>query len=295
MSWGLFKLNVIRKTGVINSNTVKTVAKVWAEEYDAAVKRGIDFINFESIQVGNKQIMETLFLVALLKGMSSPSDKFSLVNEFGNGVKAYWAGASMKPFPIPLIPAPGSIQNLIVNSNIVTNVGTWPMYPPIKPVSKQEILVDMFIIAALIHLFSIGGIIQTTSLYPSAPTPIPAPGIIPWTGYIVPPTIPIPNINYPSDDNTEPPVIEIPEADIITPPTNENGGDVDSNDGSNDGQDDGSNDGSNDGVSDTLGGNTSLQNVINVTLPDMSVDSFDVRAYIASFQQQLEDDGCCCD
>ena len=291
MSWGLFKLNVIRKTGVINSNTVKTVAKVWAEEYDAAVKRGIDFINFESIQVGNKQIMETLFLVALLKGMSSPSDKFSLVNEFGNGVKAYWAGASMKPFPIPLIPAPGSIQNLIVNSNIVTNVGTWPMYPPIKPVSKQEIMVDMFIIAALIHLFSIGGIIQTTSLYPSAPTPIPAPGVIPWTGYIVPPTIPIPNINYPSDDNTEPPVIEIPEADIITPPTNENGGDVDSNDGSNDGQDDGSND----GVSDTLGGNTSLQNVINVTLPDMSVDSFDVRAYIASFQQQLEDDGCCCD
>ena len=291
MSWGLFKLNVIRKTGVINSNTVKTVAKVWAEEYDAAVKRGIDFINFESIQVGNKQIMETLFFVALLKGMSSPSDKFSLVNEFGSGVKAYWAGASMKPFPIPLIPAPGSIQNLIVNSNIVTNVGTWPMYPPIKPVSKQEIMVDMFIIAALIHLFSIGGIIQTTSLYPSAPTPIPAPGIIPWTGYIVPPTIPIPNINYPSDDNTEPPVIEIPEADIITPPTNENGGDVDSNDGSNDGQDDGSND----GVSDTLGGNTSLQNVINVTLPDMSVDSFDVKAYIASFQQQLEDDGCCCD
>ena len=291
MSWGLFKLNVIRKTGVINSNTVKTVAKVWAEEYDAAVKRGIDFINFESIQVGNKQIMETLFFVALLKGMSSPSDKFSLVNEFGSGVKAYWAGASMKPFPIPLIPAPGSIQNLIVNSNIVSNVGTWPMYPPIKPASKQAIMVDMFIIAALIHLFSIGGIIQTTSLYPSAPSPIPAPGIIPWTGYIVPPTIPIPNINYPSDDNTEPPVIEIPEADIITPPTNENGGDVDSNDGSNDGQDDGSND----GVSDTLGGNTSLQNVINVTLPDMSVDSFDAKAYIASFQQQLEDDGCCCD
>ena len=292
MSWGLFKLNVIRKTGVINSNTVKTVAKVWAEEYDAAVKRGIDFINFESIQVGNKQIMETLFFVALLKGMSSPSDKFSLVNEFGSGVKAYWAGASMKPFPIPLIPAPGSIQNLIVNSNIVTNVGTWPMYPPIKPVSKQEILVDMFIIAALIHLFSIGGIIQTTSLYPSAPTPIPAPGIIPWTGYIVPPTIPIPNINYPSDDNTEPPVIEIPEVDILPPLTNVDGGDIDSNGGN--GSNGGTN-GANVNGGDLLNGNTSLQNVINVTLPDMSVDSFDAKAYIASFQQQLKDDGCCCD
>ena len=158
MSWGLFKANILRKTSVNNSNTVETVAKVWAEEYVAATNRGKDFLHFESIQTGNKELMESLFKVALLKGMSSPSDKFSLVNEFGNGVKAYWMGAQMKPFPIPLIPAPGSIQNIAVNSNIVSNVGTWPMYPPIKPVEKQETLIDMFILAALVHLFQSVGL-----------------------------------------------------------------------------------------------------------------------------------------
>ena len=70
MSWGLFKLNVLRKTSIINSNTVQTVAKVWAEEYDAAVKRGKDFVNFESVQTGNKQLMEALFTIALLKGIN---------------------------------------------------------------------------------------------------------------------------------------------------------------------------------------------------------------------------------
>jgi hypothetical protein len=294
MSWGLFKLNVLRKTSIINSNTVKTVAKVWAEEYDAAVKRGKDFINFESVQTGNKQLMETLFTVALLKGMSSPSDKFSLVNEFGNGVKAYWAGAQMKPFPIPLIPAPGSIQNLAVNSNVVVNVGVWPLYPPIKPVSKQIIMVDLFIIAALVHLFSIGGIIQTTSLYPSAPTPIPAPGVIPWTGYLVPPIIPIPNINFPSEDGSEPPVIEQPDgSDGYTSNIDGQSNETDNN--QTDGVDNGQTDGVDNGQTDFLNGDTSLQNVVSVTLPDMNVDSFDVKAYIASFQQQLEDDGCCCD
>jgi hypothetical protein len=277
MSWGLFKLNVLRKTSIINSNTVKTVAKVWAEEYDAAVKRGKDFINFESVQTGNKQLMETLFTVALLKGMSS-----------------YWAGAQMKPFPIPLIPAPGSIQNLAVNSNVVVNVGVWPLYPPIKPVSKQIIMVDLFIIAALVHLFSIGGIIQTTSLYPSAPTPIPAPGVIPWTGYLVPPIIPIPNINFPSEDGSEPPVIEQPDgSDGYTSNIDGQSNETDNN------QTDGVDNVQNDGVDNTqtefLNGNTSLQNVVSVSLPDMNVDSFDVKDYIASFQQQLEDDGCCCD
>ena len=294
MSWGLFKLNVLRKTSIINSNTVQTVAKVWAEEYDAAVKRGKDFINFESVQTGNKQLMEALFTIALLKGMASPSDKFSLVNEFGNGVKAYWAGAQMKPFPIPLIPAPGSIQNLVVNSNVVVNVGVWPLYPPIKPVSKQIIMVDLFIIAALVHLFSIGGIIQTTSLYPSAPTPIPAPGVIPWTGYLVPPIIPIPNINFPSEDGSEPPVIEQPDgSDGYTSNIDGQSNETDNN--QTDGVDNGQNDGVDNDQTDFLNGDTSLQNVLSVSLPDMNVDSFDVKAYIASFQQQLEDDGCCCD
>ena len=125
-------------------------------------------------------------------------------------------GAQMNPFPIPLIPAPGTIQNIVVNSNIATNPGTWPMYPPLKPASKQVIMVNMFILAATVHLFSVGGIIQTTSLYPSAPSPIPSPAIISWTAYLIPPNIPIPNINFPSSDGSEPPVLEQVVDDSVT-------------------------------------------------------------------------------
>jgi hypothetical protein len=291
MSWGLFKLNILRKTNIVNLNNIDNVAKIWASEYDSAVKRGRDFVNLESVQNGNKQLMETLFKVALLKGFTTPPGvDFNLSNEFGNGVKAYWAGAPMLQFPIPIIPAPGSIQNIIVNSNIAINVGTWPMYPPIGPVKRMETMIDMFILAAIIHLFSIGGIIQTTSLYPSAPSPIPAPGVIMWTGYLVPPAIPIPNINFPSEDGSEPAVVEQSDSDIMDELDllsiknknlkidtviifilqNDSGGNTSLDD-------------------------TSLQNVLNISLPDMNVESFDVNAYIANFQQQLEDDGCCCD
>ena len=267
MSWGLFKRNILRKTNP-NTNpslTVNEVATIWAEEYDAAVKRGKDFINFESIQRGNLDIMKTLFRVALLKGLATPpGQNFSLPNEFGNGVKAYWAGAQMNPFPIPIIPAPGTIQNLQVTSNIVSNVGVWPMYPPLKPARKQEIMVSMFILAAIVHLFSIGGFIQTVSLYPSAPSPIPGPAIIPWTGYLIPPVIPIPNINFPSEDGSEPPVIEQTD----NTPLNELGPTQEYEE-------------------DILDGDTSFENVVGTSLPDDIEDELDINKQIKEFKKQL--------
>ena len=219
MSWSLFKKNILRKTNPIKnpSLSIDTVATIWADEYDAVVKRGKDLLNLESVQTGNKELAKALFQIALLKGLATPPGvDFSLVNEFGNGVKGYWMGAQMNPFPIPLIPAPGTIQNIVVNSNIATNPGTWPMYPPLKPASKQVIMVNMFILAATVHLFSVGGIIQTTSLYPSAPSPVPAPAVISWTAYLIPPNIPIPNINFPSSDGSEPPVLEQVVDDSVT-------------------------------------------------------------------------------
>lgn len=219
MSWSLFKKNILRKTNPIKnpSLSIDTVATIWADEYDAVVKRGKDLLNLESIQTGNKDLAKAFFQIALLKGLATPpGTDFSLVNEFGNGVKGYWMGAQMNPFPIPLIPAPGTIQNIVVNSNIASNPGTWPMYPPLKPASKQVIMVNMFILAATVHLFSVGGIIQTTSLYPSAPSPVPAPAVISWTAYLIPPNIPIPNINFPSSDGSEPPVLEQVVDDSVT-------------------------------------------------------------------------------
>ncbi len=274
MSWSLFKLNILRQTKPSRNLDIEQVSTIWSDEYDAAVKRGKDFLNMESVQKGNKTLMKSLFKVALLKGLASPPGQdFSLVNEFGNGVRAYWAGAQMNPFPIPLIPAPGSIQNIVVNSNIVSNIGTWPMYPPLKPANKQEMMVNMFILAALIHLFSIGGIIQTTSLYPSAPTPIPAPGVIVWTGYLVPPTIPIPNINFPSEDGSEPGVIEQPDSDIVEELNNNN--DSDDNDVNSN-------------------NNPTLQDVIDETIPDDVIDE-ELENILPDFVSQLEMGGTKCE
>jgi len=182
----------------------------------------------------------------------------------------------MRPFPTPLIPAPGSIQNIQVNSNIVTNVGTWPIYPPIKPASKQIIMVNMFVLAAIVHLFSIGGFIQTTSLYPGAPTPVPAPGIISWTGYLIPPAIPIPNINFPSEDGSEPPVIEQPDGSSITDPIPEP--EVD--------------------INDLLGGNVAFDNVVDSTLPEDVIDEVgeeDINEILSDFKEQIKIGGTKCE
>jgi len=289
MSWSLFKLNVLRKTSPTGnpSLSINQVATIWSDEYDAAIKRGKDFINLESIQKGNKELMKSLFLIALLKGLATPPGKnFSLVNEFGNGVKAYWIGAQMSPFPIPLIPAPGSIQNIVVNSNIAINPGTWPIYPPLKPAKKQEIMINMFILAAVIHLFSVSGIIQTTSLYPAVPSPIPSPGVIPWTGYLVPPVIPRPNRNFPSEDESEATSIEESDSDIVDElneniSTNSDGSASDGNGG----------DGS---ASDGNGGDgTLLQDVIDETIPDDVIDK-ELENILPDFIKQLEMGGTKC-
>ena len=191
MSWSLFKQNILRKTNPTSGEkSIDDIANIWATEYDNAIKTGKDIVNLIAIQNGNTSVMESLFKLALTQGQNSSSSTFSLVSEFGNGVKAYWAGATMQLFPVPLIPAPGSIQNIAVNSNAVINPGVWTPQIPISPTNNSELIIDQFINAATLHLTTISGIIQTTSLYPSAPSPIPSPGVIPWTGYFVAPAIP---------------------------------------------------------------------------------------------------------
>ena len=125
MSWEIFKQNMLRTLN--NPDSLKdldTVADKWTKEYDAAVKRGFDTINQVTLKQGNTEIMKQLIKLALLKGQSSTTP-YDLVGEMGKGVQAYWGGAIMNEFPIPLIPAPGSIQNVSVVSNTVTTPGTW--------------------------------------------------------------------------------------------------------------------------------------------------------------------------
>jgi hypothetical protein len=185
MSWSIFKSNILRYASnpklIENSDMV---AEMYAREYDSAIKRGRDVINQISIQRGNYSAMESLFKVAFKSGNLSTAP-YNLIGALGNGILLYWTGATMNQFPIPLIPAPGSVQNLSVITNTVINAGVWPTLPPTPPTNTPSLFVDSFVLAATTHLSTISGIINTTSLYPSVPTPIPAPGVIPWSGYVV--------------------------------------------------------------------------------------------------------------
>ena len=130
MSWQIFKDNILRYANNPDAiQDIDTIAKVYAIEYDAAVKRGGDTLNKIAVKKGNVDAMTQLFKAALQKGLSSAAD-YDLVGEMGNGVLAYWGGAILNEFPIPTIPAPGSTINVSITSNLVNNVGTWQ--PPLS-------------------------------------------------------------------------------------------------------------------------------------------------------------------
>jgi hypothetical protein len=144
MSWDIFKRNVLRVMSNPNAiNDIDLVARTFAIEYDAAIRRGGDTVNGVAIKTGNIQSMEQIFKAALQKGLTS-TQPYDLVGEMGNGVLSYWTGATLNEFPFPIIPAVGSTQNIGVTSNVVTNPGVWApaiTLPPI-PQIEQEIPIE---------------------------------------------------------------------------------------------------------------------------------------------------------
>ena len=138
MSWKIFKDNIVRMSDNPDAiPDIDTVAKTYAREYEAAIKRGKDTIEGVSLQKGNVEILETLFKAALEKGLST-TPPYDLVGEMGKGVIAYWAGAIMNNFPNPKTLPPGAASNISVTSNIVIDPGQWN--PPIvqPPLSWPE-------------------------------------------------------------------------------------------------------------------------------------------------------------
>jgi hypothetical protein len=125
MGWDIFKQNILKYAN--NPDTLPdtaTVAWVWATEYDAAVKRGYDTVNLVSVKQGNVDLMTDLLKIALDGGLAS-KQPYDLVGAMGDAVKAYWSGAVLNEFPIPIIPAPGSTSNIATTANIVLNPGVW--------------------------------------------------------------------------------------------------------------------------------------------------------------------------
>lgn len=188
MSWKLFKVNMLmymnNPLGVV---TPVQFATKLATEYDSCMRRGGQLIGKESVLVGNLPLMLTLVTVGQAKAITKTQPgKHDFLADVGKAVEGYWTGATLQPFPIYPIPAPGSIQNLILNSGLVTNPGKWPKVPFEIPTKSCLTFIEAFVMFAKIHLFTLQGMFMTTSLYPSAPAPIPAPGVANWVGYMIP-------------------------------------------------------------------------------------------------------------
>ena len=139
MSWQLFKQNILavanRPEGIPD---IDTIARLYADEYDAAVKRGGDLLHGIPIANGNKLVMEQFFKLALQKGLTA-TGPYDLVGEMGNGVKAYWAAARMKTTgtrpgqPLPIVPPIPKVTS--IQTNVVLNNGIW--IPPIPTVNAN--------------------------------------------------------------------------------------------------------------------------------------------------------------
>jgi GH24 family phage-related lysozyme (muramidase) len=185
MSWVTFKQNIVRMSESPESiNNIDLVANTYAEEYDACIKRGMDIISMASVKKGNVEMMKTLFKFALQQGQVSPIP-YDLVGAMGGGVIAYWSSAALNEFPIPIIPAPGTVGNIGVYYNMVMTPGVWKPAFLIPPTTIPQTLVDIFIFYAQTHLATVTGFIITNSLYPPYATPGPA--ILNWTGYFIDP------------------------------------------------------------------------------------------------------------
>ena len=156
MSWGIFASNMKRYMANPAGITMNTFAKKLTTEYDSCIRRGIQGINLCSIQKGNTELMESLVLIALTKCLairSKPGQAITtspILKELGPAVKGYWTGATLNPFPIPPIPAPGAIQNIVVTNNICINPGTWPVPIELPAVLSPNFFIDIFVLSAQI-------------------------------------------------------------------------------------------------------------------------------------------------
>jgi hypothetical protein len=187
MSWQTFKNNMIAFSSNPNGiSSIAAVAKKYAIEYDACIKRGsVKYLNPIPLSAApNLVAMENIFKLALQTGVFTKKP-YQLVTEMGKGVIVYWTGASLQNLA-PSIPAVGSVVNIAGNANYISDVGQWTSIPPTSPTKEHALIIDSFILAAQLHLTTLKGIINTTSLSIALGSPVP--GLISWTGYTIEPS-----------------------------------------------------------------------------------------------------------
>jgi hypothetical protein len=186
MSVSIFKNNLLRY--MQNQSGIKQFedfAEKLTSEYDLLIKSGFQTINNNKIISGNTELMKTSVIFACRKSLQKKSGVHDFVNDLGEATKQYWINAEFIVGVPPLIPAISTIGNILLESSIVSNIGTWAPQPPTFPNTDSNILLDSLIIGIQQHLTTVSGFYFTISMYPSIPAPIPEKGVRPWTGYTI--------------------------------------------------------------------------------------------------------------
>ena len=184
--WDIFFSEVLTKMSDAKWGSSNEWASYFAKKYDECMKRGFDFTTKNPVKNGNVELMAALLQSAANIALNAKEDSFynTYYGLIGNAVVGYWTGAELQTTSIPLTPANGTLANLYVTSNIVTDTASEEFHssfaPPIKNVEQ---FLTTFINLARAHLDFVGGVCYTFSQYPS-PLP-PGRGVLNWKGYKV--------------------------------------------------------------------------------------------------------------
>ena len=183
MSWSTFKSNLLPAMQSHSyGRSFETFAASFTLSYDLAVRLGGETISKVPIAAGNPSGMQSTLTNLLRQTQNSSSP--NLLQIVGPAIITYWSGATLLPIP-PIIPPPGAIASVATTQAPVINPGTWtPIDVP--PNNDSNLFLDAFITSAKIHLSTISGMYFVMATYPSPTGAIVAPGIVPWTGYVIP-------------------------------------------------------------------------------------------------------------
>jgi hypothetical protein len=159
-------------------------SKSLIEEYDNVIRNGgKTILGGVKVKSGNK-IAATTLLTTILTATNA-STTGDLLRDIGPAIQLYWAGAKLEDGPtVPSIPCFGTLKNITTNVAINLSPGVWVPISVLPNSSYSPFLLS-FITSAMVHMLTVGGFFQCTCQYPP-PAP-PAPGFLPWVGYLVPP------------------------------------------------------------------------------------------------------------
>lgn len=204
MSFTLFKQNMFSYMNRPKSiDSYNDFAQKLTDEYDQCMRRGTQTINQIPLQTPNKSLMLTLVTLACSKALSVKKGQHTFIDDIGKGCVGYWTGATLMTGIPPIIPAIGAIQNITTTSAFTINPGTFPPVGPLFPTTDINVFLDRLIMAMQIHLTTISGLYITISMYPGFPLVPPAPGILTWTGFTIPPAgASAPSVQPPSPTGT---------------------------------------------------------------------------------------------